>query len=104
MNSAMGSAMMIVWAECGLIIDNMIEEPEQLTVYVSVPETSYHKNVNCEIMAGQFLAKRFKETLTSLGVKRLVVKSKVRKGDIWTEQKAQDAALQMKKTIYGSQY
>lgn len=96
--------MMIVWAELGLVIENIMEEPDQLTIYVSVPESGFRKNVNDEMMAGKFLAKRFKETLTDLGVKRLTVKSRIRSGDVWTEQKARAAELSMKKTLYGSQY
>lgn len=95
---------MIVWAELGLIIDNIIEEHESLTVYISVPEDGYSKAAHGETMAGKFLAKRFKDTMVGLGVKRLTVKSKIRSGDIWTEQKAKDAELKMRKMLYGSQY
>lgn len=95
---------MIVFAEQGLTIENVKEEPESLTIYISVPEDGYHTNVHGEIMAGKVLAKRFKEVMIDMGVKRLTVKSKIRRGDIWTEQKSKDAALKMKKTLYGSQY
>ena len=95
---------MIVWAEQGLTIENIIEEPENLTIYISVPEDGYNQNVHGEIMAGKVLAKRFKEVMIDMGVKRLTVKSRIRKGDIWTEQKSKDAELKMRKTLYGSQY
>ena len=96
--------MLIVFAEQGLTIENIKEEPESLTIYISVPEDGYHANVHGEIMAGKVLARRFKEVLLDMGVKRLTVKSKIRKGDIWTEEKSKDAALNMRKMLYGSQY
>lgn len=96
--------MMLVWAEHGLTIDNVVEDQESLTIYVSVPEDGYHADVHGNIMAGKFLAKRFKETMSDLGVKRLTVKSKIRIGDIWTKDKAKDAELNMRKVLYGSQY
>ena len=55
-------------------------------------------------MAGKVLARRFKEIMLDRGVKRLTVKSRIRIGDIWTAEKSKDAALKMKKTLYGSQY
>ena len=96
--------MMIVWAEQGLTIDNVKEEPESLTIYISVPEDGYQANVHGEIMSGKVLARRFKEVMLDMGVKRLTVKSRIRKGDIWTEKKSKDAALKMRKMLYGSQY
>ena len=96
--------MLIVFAEQGLTIENVKEEPESLTIYISVPEDGYHTNVHGEIMAGKVLARRFKEIMLDMGVKRLTVKSRIRIGDIWTAEKSKDAALKMKKTLYGSQY
>lgn len=95
---------MIVFAEQGLTIENVKEEPESLTIYISVPEDGYHTNVHGEIMAGKVLARRFKEIMLDMGVKRLTIKSRIRNGDIWTEAKSKDAAVKMKKTLYGSQY
>ena len=96
--------MLIVFAEQGLTIENINEEPESLTIYISVPEDGYHTNVHGEIMAGKVLARRFKEILMDMGVNRLTVKSRIRNGDIWTEEKSKDAALNMRKRLYGSQY
>lgn len=104
MSSMIGEAMMIAWAELGLTVDNIVEEQEQLTIFISVPEDGYRKHSGGEIMAGKFLAKRFKDAMTDLGVKRLTVKSRIRSGDIWTEEKAKDAELKMRKRLYGSQY
>lgn len=99
-----GESMMIVWAELGLTIDNVVEEQERLTIFISVPEDGYQKHSCGETMAGKFLAKRFKDAMTDLGIKRLTVKSKVRSGDIWTEEKAKIAELNMRKQLFGSQY
>lgn len=104
MSSSLGAAVMITWAGYGVIVDKVNEQPESLIIYISVPENSYHKDVNGNEMSGAYLAKIFKERLTEMGIKRLVVKYQVRKGEHWTEAMRDNAELSMKKTIYGSQY
>lgn len=104
MNSALGKSMLIVWAELGITIENIKEDPENLIIYISVPECSYKTNVDGIEMSGSFLAKRFKQTFIDMGVKRLTVKSKTRVGDVWSKEKAESAATQMKKHLFGSQY
>lgn len=96
-------AMLITWAGFGVIIDNEVETQENYTIYISVPKSSYNKDVHGKEMSGNFLAKRFKEILTEMGIKRLTVKYKIR-DEIWTEAKKQEAELNMKKQIFGSQY
>lgn len=96
--------MLIVFAEQGLTIENVKEEPESLTIYISVPEDGYHTNVHGEIMAGKVLARRFKEIMLDMGVKRLTVKSRIRSGDVWTKDKSKDAEINMRRMLYGSQY
>lgn len=104
MNSALGKSMLIVWAELGITIESIKEDPEHLVIYISVPECSYKTNVNGVMMAGSFLAKRFKQTFIDMGVKRLTVKSRTRAGEMWSKEKAELAAIQMKKHLFGSQY
>lgn len=103
MNS-LGNIFMIEWAGLGLQIENTIETQESLTVYVSVPETSYRLDVNNEQMAGLKLAKRFKEVMTDMGVKRLTVKYKIRYNEHWTKAMEDEAILNMRKCMYKSQY
>lgn len=96
-------AILITWAGFGLIIDKEIENQENYIIYVSVPKSSFHKDAYGEEMSGDFLAKRFKEILIEMGVKRLTVKYKIR-DEIWTETKKQEAELNMRKKLFGSQY
>lgn len=100
----LGEAMMITWAWYGLRIEKENESVNSLEIYISVPERSYHLDVHNEEMAGIYLARRFKTALLDMGVKRLTVKSRVRKGEQWTETMAKDAEKQMKQAIYGSQW
>lgn len=102
--SGIGEAMMITWAGFGLRIEGQNESDESLEIYISVPESSYHFNKNQEEMAGMLLAKRFKQVLTEMGVKRLTVKVRVRRGERWTKEMQEDAELNMRKELYGSQY
>jgi len=104
MNSALGKSMLIVWAELGITIENIKEDPEHLVIYISVPESSYKTNVDGIELSGSFLAKRFKQTFIDMGAKRLTVKSRTRTGEVWSKEKAELAAIQMKKHLFGSQY
>lgn len=88
----------------GLRIDNQIETQESLTIYISVPELSDKKNIRNEEMSGIRLAKRFKETLMDMGIKRLTVKAKIRYGEYWTKEMGKEAETNMRKILYGSQY
>lgn len=97
-----GEVMLITWAGFGLQIEKSNETQERLEIYISVPETSYHLNANQEQMAGVVLAKRFKAVMNDMGIKKLVVKSRIRKGDHWTPEKAKNAEEQMKHNIYGN--
>ena len=103
MSNMIGQAMYIAWRGMGVVIDNIKETCEDLTIYISVPKSSYHRNVNDIEMSGAFLAKRFKETLTEMGVKRLTVKYKIR-DEAWTENKRLDAEEKAKKELFKSQW
>ena len=50
------------------------------------------------------LAKRYKEMLIDMGIKRLTVKAKIRSGEHWTKEMGQEAELNVRKILYGSQY
>lgn len=102
--SGLGEGVTIAWAGFGVKTENIEETTESLTIYISVPETSDHRNVRDEMMAGDRLAKRFKEAMAEMGVKRLIVKYRIRKGDHWTDAKKEAAEIEMRKSIYGSQW
>lgn len=104
MINGLGEAMMMAWAKMGLKIENQIETQESLTIYISVPEFSDDRNVYGEEMSGIRLTRRYKETLMDMGVKRLTVKAKIRAGEHWTKEMGQEAELNMRKILYGSQY
>ena len=104
MINGLGEAMMMTWAKMGLKIENQIETQESLTIYISVPEFSDERNVRNEEMSGIRLAKRYKEMLIDMGVKRLTIKAKIRSGEHWTKEMGQEAELNMRKILYGSQY
>ena len=100
----LGEAILITWARYGLRIEKQNESVDCLEIYISVPEHSYATNAYGQEMAGLTLARRFKKALTEMGVKRLVVKSRVRTGEVWLEPMANEAETQMRQTIYGSQW
>lgn len=104
MINGLGEAMMMSMAKMGLRIENETETQESITIYVSVPEFSDERNIRNEEMAGMRLAKRFKETLMDMGIKRLTVKVKIRSGEYWTKEMGKEAETNMRKMLYGSQY
>ena len=104
MINGLGEVMMMTWVKMGLKIENQIETQESLTIYISVPEFSDERNVYGEEMSGMRLAKRYKEMLIDMGVKRLTVKAKIRPGEHWTKEMGQVAELNMRKKLYGIQY
>lgn len=102
--NGLGEAMMMSMAKMGLKIENSIETQESLSIYISVPEFSDERNIRDEEMSGMRLAKRYKEMLIDMGIKRLTVKAKIRSGEHWTKTMGEEAELNMRKMLYGSQY
>lgn len=104
MINGLGEAMLMTWAKMGLKIENENETQELLTIYISVPEFSDERNIHNEEMSGMRLAKRYKEMLIDMGIKRLTVKARIRSGEHWTKEMGKDAELNIRKMLYGSQY
>ena len=94
----------IVWREFGLVIEREKESIEGLEVYISVPEDSYKINARGEKMCGMCLAKRFKQVLVEQGVKRLTVRARVRAGEEWTPEMAEQANIKARQEMFGSQW
>lgn len=103
MINGLGEAVLISLAGVGVMIDKVDEAQESLTIYISVPTSSYHRDAHGKEMAGDYLAKRVKQTLVEMGVKRLTVKYKIR-NEHWTKEKQNDAELNARKQFFGSQY
>jgi len=104
MINGLDEAMMMTLAKMGLKIENETETQESLTIYISVPEFSDERNIHNEEMSGMRLAKRYKEMLIDMGIKRLTVKARIRSGEHWTKEMGKDAELNIRKMLYGSQY
>ena len=102
MNEA--SIQYIVWREFGLVIEREKESIEGLEVYISVPEDSYKINARGEKMCGMCLAKRFKQVLVEQGVKGLAVRARVRAGEEWAREMAEQANIKARQEMFGSQW
>lgn len=94
----------VVWSELGLIIEKEKESVDGLEVYVSVPEDTYKTDVHGRKMCGMGLAKRFKQILVEEGVKRLTVRVRVRIGEKWTPEMAEEANIRARQKMFGSQW
>lgn len=94
----------IIWREFGLVIEREKESIEGLDVYISVPEDSYKIDAHGEKMCGMFLAKRFKQVLVEMGVKRLTVRARIRIGEKWTPEMAEQANIRARQEMFGSQW
>lgn len=99
----LGEAAYIVWASFGVEIEKINESVDSLEIFISVPKSSYQNDTHNNEMAGDYLAKRFKDTMKDMGVKRLTVRYRVR-NEHWTEQMYKDSIVKARQTIYGSQW
>lgn len=101
-NKLIGEIALITWAGMGLTIVKINDNFDKCTFYVSVPETSDHKNAHGEMMAGAQLAKRFKEVMCDMtgNVKAIEVRYKIRSGENWTEANKDAAEAAAKKSLY----
>ena len=103
MINGLGEAVLISLAGVGLTFDKVDETQESLTMYISVPSSSYHVDARGREMSGDYLAKRVKQTMVEMGVKRLTVKYRIR-NEHWTKEKKEAAELNARKQFFGSQY
>ena len=99
-----GNIWLLTLAGFGITIDHEEETDISYSIWISVPEHSYHKDVNGNEMAGDYLARRMKTMLKEQGVKNLTVYAKIRKGVYWTEDDSKNATNQMGRKIYRSQW
>lgn len=104
MDPMMSKVILITWAGMGVKIENLNETIESLYIEISVPETSFELDVHGNEMSGKLLIKRFKTKMTKMGVKRLNLTGKIRYGDHWSREKRQSAEIDMKKSLFGSQW
>jgi hypothetical protein len=99
----LGEAVYIVWASFGVEIEKINESIDSLEIFISVPKSSHYNDVHGNEMAGDHLAKRFKDTMKDIGVKRLTVRYRIR-NEHWTEQMYKDTIVKARQTIYESQW
>ncbi|MGN0245746.1 MAG: hypothetical protein ACI4DK_07255 [Lachnospiraceae bacterium] len=99
MIDGLGEAMYITWCGLGIIIDKIDETFDDLIIYISVPKNT----TIASDLYGDKLAKRLKETLTEMGVKRLTVKYKIR-DEVWNTEKRAAAEIEARKKLFGSQW
>lgn len=94
-----GKVALITWAKFGIKIEKVNESSETTEIFISVPEHSYHCNVNGEEMSGAFLARRFKTVLTDFGVDNAYIKFRIRSDESWTEDMAYNAEAAARKQL-----
>lgn len=95
---------LLTWASFGIVVDKVSESDTELKVYISVPEHSENKDIHGNEMAGTHLAQRAKTTLTEMGVKNLIVLSRIIKGLYWTKDMGNAAKNKIGKQLYRSQW
>lgn len=96
-SDTMNQVVRITWAGHGVFVDE--ESPGTNPPYIkfSVPEHSFHRNVNGIEMAGDFLAKRIKQTAIESGFPaNTKFMYKIRQKDNWTEANKNQAEVAMR--------
>ena len=101
--SRFAAGLYIALKESGVTIDNMIDLPGSLIMYISVPETSEKTMADGRELSGMTLAHRTKEMLLEMGITNLTVKAKVRKGEHWTESKSLSASRAAMEELFGKE-
>ena len=89
-NRMMSQAMLIAYAEMGIIIDKFDDTDAGVILLFTVPKTSYHIGADNKEMAGGHLASRVKTTLEKMGVVFADIRYYVR-DEHWTKDKADTA-------------
>ena len=89
-NGMMGQAMLITYAEMGVVIDKFDDTDAGVILLFTVPKTSYHIDAKGEQMAGKHLASRVKHTLEDLGMVFSDIRYHIR-DEHWTKDKAEIA-------------
>lgn len=68
MNNMMGQAMLITYAEMGVVIDKFDNTDAGIILLFTVPKNSYLIGANSVEMSGKHLASRVKHTLEEMGM------------------------------------
>lgn len=95
----LGKAMLLAWAELGVVVEKHNEASGNPELYISVPEHSYRLDATNNEMAGMYLAKAIKRTFVEMGAKDVILKAKIRKGECWTEEMGKAAYAEMENAI-----
>lgn len=96
----LGKSVVLTWAGYGVVIDNIVEESDKLTVYISVPkDTIAARSVSAtgEKMCGAYLANRLQTTLNEITGKKNTIMFKIR-NEVWDDQKGREA-VELVKTM-----
>lgn len=100
-SSLMSKGICIAWAGLGVIIDNLIENGNKITMYISVPkDTVASQSISAEgkKMCGQYLANRLRATLNEMTGVENVVMFKIR-DETWTDEKRHEAEERIKQYV-----
>lgn len=95
----LGKAMLLAWAELGVVVEKHNETSGNPELYISVPEHSYRSDATNNEMAGMYLAKTIKRSFVEMGAKDVILKVKIRKGEHWAKEMAEAAYAEMENAI-----
>ena len=100
-SSLMSKGICIAWAGLGVVIDNIIENGNKITMYISVPkDTIAAQSISAtgNKMCGPYLANRLRTTLNEITGVENVVMFKIR-DEIWTDEKRREAEERVKQYV-----
>jgi len=96
-SDTMNQVVRLTWVGYGIFIDEESPGTDPPYIKFSVPEHSFHHNANGIEMAGDFLAKRIKQTAIESGFPANTrFMYKIRQGDNWTEGNKNQAEVAMR--------
>lgn len=89
-NDMLGKAMLITYAEMGVVIDKFEDTDTGIILLFTVPKSSYHIGANNREMSGKHLASRVKTTLEEMGMVFADIRYHIR-DEHWDKTKAEIA-------------
>lgn len=89
-NGMLGQAMLITYAEMGVVIDKFEDTDAGIVLLFTVPKSSYHIGANNREMSGKHLASRVKTTLEEMGMVFADIRYRIR-DEHWDKTKAEIA-------------
>lgn len=93
----LGNEFLAYWYKYGVVVEKYeIANSTDAVLFISVPERSVLTDSRNTEMAGNYLAKQFKNALPTNGTFKAEVRAKIRKNEYWTHDMSSKAEIKIR--------